>query len=119
MCDCPIRIVKERISNRELREFLDHPFPEMVKCVVDIEEEIVALGGELHADAEQLLLEEEECSQRNIWGANVYPDATPDKKIDYTALINIRPSQNNRAMEVQDSEIRDRMKSVLHKLLEL
>jgi hypothetical protein len=118
MNDPPISIIRARISDRELRAFLDNPFPDMVKFVVDIEDEVIALGGELHADAEQILLEEG-CSQRSIWGGNIYPDAAPGKKIEYTALINIRPSQDNRSMEVQSVEIRKRMHDILERLIGL
>jgi hypothetical protein len=118
MDDYPIRIVRKKITNRALRKFLDNPFSEMVKCVVDIEQNIVALGGELHVDAEQLLLEEGSC-QADLWGANIYPDAPPADRIDYTALMNIRPSQDNRTMEIQDKTVRDRMKAVIKKLIKL
>ncbi|MGV8124590.1 MAG: DUF5674 family protein [Candidatus Xenobiia bacterium LiM19] len=118
MDDYPIRIIRRKIKNRKLREFLDKPFTEMVKCVVDIERKVVALGGELHVDAEQLLLEDGS-SQADIWGANIYPDAPPPDRIDCTALMNIRPSQNNRAMEIQDEAVRIRMKAVIKKLIEL
>jgi hypothetical protein len=91
----PIRIIRERIGKKELRDFLDNPFPDMVKFAADVDSGIIALGGELNADAEQILLEEG-CRQRSIWGGTIYPDASPGKKIEYTALINIRSSQDNR-----------------------
>jgi len=118
MDDYPISIVRKKITNKALRKFIGNPFTEMVRCVVDIEQNIVALGGELHVDAEQLLLEEGSC-QEDLWGANIYPDAPPSDRIDYTALMNIRPSQDNRTMEIQDKTIRDRMKAVIKKLIKL
>ncbi|MFH0972839.1 MAG: DUF5674 family protein, partial [Patescibacteria group bacterium] len=65
-----IQIIKEKISNKELKSFLGKPFDDMVKFVVDIEKKIVALGGELHVDAEQILLESGS-KQQNLWGGNI------------------------------------------------
>jgi len=38
----------------------------MVKAVVDVEEEIMALGGELHADGNAMLFQEGS-KQENLW----------------------------------------------------
>jgi hypothetical protein len=80
----------------------------MVKLVVDVERRRIAVGGKLHADGEQLLLAQGS-RQSDLWGANYYPGRGPDDSIEYTALINIRPAQGNRAMEVQDASLRARM----------
>ena len=41
-----------------------------------------------------------------------------DERIEYVSLINIRPKQNNRTMNVQDSNLRDNMKNIILKYLE-
>ncbi len=105
------------MDNNELRSLLGSPFSDMVKIVVDIEQKKIALGGEMHADAEERLLNQGS-KQEDLWGANIYPDRT-DEKIEYTSLINIRPSQNNRSMEVQDHEIRNAMKRIVEEYIEL
>ena len=38
--------------------------------------EVAAVGGELHADAEALLLEQGS-QQKDLWGANYYPGRGP------------------------------------------
>ncbi|MBI4476120.1 MAG: hypothetical protein HY654_03045 [Acidobacteria bacterium] len=88
----------------------------MVKLVVDIRRRVVAIGGELHADAEALLLEQGS-QQRDLWGANYYPGVGVDRCIEYTALINIRPSQGNRSMQVQDMAVRDAIRTVVHEVV--
>lgn len=100
-----------------MREFLNQPFPEMIKFVVDVEKEILALGGELHADAEAVLLEAGS-EQKNLWGGNVYPDAK-EEKLKHNSLINIRPSQNNRSLDIQDELLRNKIKEIVYKLLPL
>lgn len=111
-----ISVIKEKICKDRLRSFLNNPFPEMIKFVVDIHEEIIALGGELHSDAEQILLEENS-KHINLWGGNIYPDASVENRIEYSALINIRPSQNNRSMEIENQLIKDKINMIAEKLI--
>ena len=73
--------------------------------VIDVETEKIAVGGELHADAEKILLEQGS-RHSSIWGANFYPWNEPDKRIEYTALINIRPKQDNPSMEILSEKIK-------------
>ena len=112
-----IEIIKEKISDAKLRAHLNNPFPEMIKFVVDVEKEILALGGEMHADAEETLLEYGS-EQKNLWGGNVYPDSKTEK-IEYNSLINIRPSQNNRSLDIQDERLKEKIKDIVYKLLPL
>ncbi|MBI1876498.1 MAG: hypothetical protein HYZ58_08450 [Acidobacteria bacterium] len=88
----------------------------MVKLVVDVRRCVVAVGGELHADAEALLLEQGS-QQADLWGANYYPGLGADRCIEYTALINIRPSRGNRSMQVQDVAVRDAIRSIVNDLV--
>jgi hypothetical protein len=78
---------------------------------VDVERGVIAIGGELHADAEQLLLDAGS-RQADLWGANYYPGRGRDGCIEFTSLINIRPSQGNPGMEVQDPALRERIRAL-------
>lgn len=111
-----IKIIQSRISEEELKAFLGKPFFDMIKFVVDIRREIVALGGELHSDAEALLIKEGS-SQADLWGGNFYPARPQGSQITYASFINIRPSQENRAFEVQGESLRAKMNAVLEKLI--
>lgn len=91
-------------------------FEDMVKLVVDTRRRIVGIGGELHADAEQLLLEDGS-QQADLWGANYYPGRGPDDCLEYTALINIRPSQDNPSMEILEPAIRDVVRELVFGLI--
>ncbi len=104
-------IVDRRIAPRELERLVAMFFEDMVKYVVDVDRGVAAVGGELHADAEALLLEAGS-AQRSLWGANYYPRAGEDECIEYTSLINIRPGQGNRSMEVQDPALRARIREL-------
>ncbi len=57
----PPRIVREQLTRSELVAIASEQFGDMVKAVVDVEREIMALGGELHSDEEALLLDDSTC----------------------------------------------------------
>lgn len=106
-----IVILARRIEREELSRLIDLYFKDMLKIVADLGRSLVAAGGELHADAESLLLQDGSL-QADLWGANYYPGRGPDGCIEFTALINIRPAQGNRSMEIQDPEIRERVRAL-------
>ena len=80
---------------------------------MDIERGILAGGGELHADCEAVLLENGS-KQVDIWGADWYPLT---QEVGYESLINIRPRQNNRSMEIQYAMIRQQVAHIVQQLL--
>ncbi|MFA6551791.1 MAG: DUF5674 family protein, partial [Patescibacteria group bacterium] len=90
-------------------------FGDMVKIVVDIKREVMAIGGEMHADAESLLLQDGS-KQDDLWGANLYPDLPADEWIEYKSLINIRPRAGNRLMEIENEEIKEKIKKIINQL---
>ncbi len=90
---------------------------DMIKIVVDIDLNIVAVDAEMHADLEQLLLKEGS-DQQNLWGANIFPLRDKEDQLEYTSLINIRPAMGNRSMLVNDEVIREKIKMIVDKLLE-
>ena len=47
-----IRIIKKSITRGELKRIASEQYGDMVKAVVDLEHEIMAVGGEFHADEE-------------------------------------------------------------------
>lgn len=111
-----IVIVHQKMEPAELDRLVRLFFEDMVKYVVDIERRIAAVGGELHADAEQLLLETGS-RQSDLWGANYYPGKGREACIEYTSLINIRPSQGNRSMLVESPAIRERLRELTFSLI--
>ncbi len=90
----------------------------MVKVVVDVARNVLAAGGDLHADGEQVLLDDG-ARQEDLWGANVYPTQPHERQIEYTSLINIRPRQGNRSMDIEDASRRTAVESLIRMLLPL
>lgn len=111
-----MRIVKDAISIAELEEMAKKMFGNLVKAVVDVEKEIMAVDADLHADEEALLLEEGSL-QKNLWGINLYPQLTGEDFVEFDSMINLRPSQNNRSRGVDDENIQKSILVVVNKLV--
>ena len=109
-------LVEQRIEPATLRRLVELHFEDMVKYVVDLERGVAAVGGELHADQEALLLEHGS-QQKDLWGANYYPGRGSEGCIEYTSLINIRPAQGNRSMTIEDPSICDRVRELTYLLI--
>ena len=89
----------------------------MVKAVVDVGRRIMAIGGELHADEEAILLEDG-ARQAALWGINLYPGATDEEWIEYDSMINVRPSQGNPSRDVQDAVVRQSIRQIVTSLVQ-
>jgi hypothetical protein len=113
-----VRIIQTSVPVLELWNSRETAFEDILKIVVDIEKEILAADAELHADLEQLLLEQGS-RQEFLWGANVYPLNSKESSdfLEYTALINVRPSLGNKSMEVSDPSVRSRIHEIVSRFL--
>lgn len=107
-----IEIIRETVSPDFVRRHAAATFGDMVKVVVDTDRRIMAIGGELHSDAEAVLLGDGS-KQTDLWGANIMIDLPKGENIEYSSLINIRPSQGNRSRDIQDANIRERVGKIL------
>jgi len=107
-------IIDKFINNKDLTEIAKVIFGDMVKGVVDIEKEIIAIDAELHSDLEAFLLEKNS-KQENLWGINLYPEIEGDDFLEFDSMINIRPSQNNRSRNVDNEEIRKKITEIVKK----
>jgi hypothetical protein len=109
-----ILIIRNRASQAQIREMLEG-LETYIKLAVDVERSIVAGGGEYHADCEEVLLEDGS-RQEDIWGVDWYPE---HRKVEFGALINIRPDQGNRSMEIEDPNLRAKIETMIRRLLEV
>jgi hypothetical protein len=107
-----IYIIREHATPQQIQDMLQ-PLKTYIKLAVDIERKILAGGGTLHADCEAALLEDGS-KQANIWGADWNPAS---QQVIYESLINIRPRQNNRSMEILDPKIREQVARITRRLL--
>ncbi len=86
-------------------------YGDYIKLTIDIENEWIVAGGELHSDGEKILLEKGS-KQDDIWGGGLN---LIDKQIDTTAVLNIRPRLNNDNLEILDTEIRKKFHAIIKK----
>ena len=112
-----MKIVTETLTFAELKLMASALFGDMVKAVVDVEKERVALDAELHADLEALLLQAGS-RQKDLWGINLYPEMQGEDFLEYDSLINIRPSQGNKSRGVDDPEIRKKIAGIVSKRIQ-
>ncbi len=113
----PLSIIEKPMKKSELSNLAKERFGDLVKAVVDVERGIMAIGGELHSDEEAMLLEIGS-GQKNLWGINLYPDKSGEDFIEFDSMINLRPSQGNRSRDVNDPCIRQRIKEIVHQLVQ-
>ncbi|MEK7064351.1 MAG: DUF5674 family protein [Patescibacteria group bacterium] len=106
-------IIEEVITSEEFR-LANENYPNYIKVVVDIDRRILAAGGEWHADAEVVLLENGS-KQVDLWGGGV---DLITKEIEFTSLINTRPGVSN-SQEVLDLAIRSKMEEIIRRLFDL
>jgi hypothetical protein len=112
----PMQIVSAPITRDELRRIAGRQFGDFVKAVVDVQRGVMAIGAELHADEEALLLEQG-AHQADLWGINLYPDRTNDELIEFDSMINVRPSQGNRSRGVDDATAQAKIRAIVGRLV--
>ncbi len=111
-----MKIIKKPITFSELNKFAQQRFGNLVKAVVDVEKEIMAVDGELHADEEALLLEKGS-RQGNLWGINLYPELKGADFIEFDSMINLRPSVENMTSGVDNPKIRKKIIKIVNRLV--
>jgi hypothetical protein len=109
-----MQIVRKILTLDELKQMAADTFGNMVKAVIDVDRELIAVDAELHSDMEALLLEDGS-KQKNIWGINLYPEIQSDDFVEFDSMINMRPSQGNRSRGVENEEIRKKIIKIVAK----
>lgn len=110
-----MEIISDKISKEKLKSFAEKMFGKLVKAVVDIEKEIMAVDGELHSDLQELLIKKGS-DHKNLWGINIYPEK--NNFIEFDSIINISPLRENRSRNVENAEIREKIFKITDKLIE-
>jgi len=111
-----MKIIRNKIQLNGLKKIAKSGFGELAKAVVDVEREIMVIDGELHADEEALLLGDGSL-QRNLWGINLYPEIKTSDWIEFDSMINLRPSVGNLTRSVADPAIREKIITIVNKLV--
>ncbi|MDF0645034.1 MAG: DUF5674 family protein [Nitrospira sp.] len=110
-------IVRTSVTKADLNAMAQQQFGDMVKAVVDIDQVIMPIGGELHSNEEAMLLEQGSL-QRHLWGINLYPERSGSEWIEFDSMINVRPSGGNRSRYVERAETRDAVRAIVNRLVQ-
>ena len=115
----------KKISINELKIMSDKMFNKLVKAVVDIDREIMAVDAPMHVDLEEFLLDEESelpegpSQQDNLWGINFHPHEISDQEFtEFDSMINVRPAIGNDTRYIKDAKIRERIIKIADMLVQ-
>lgn len=109
-----MKIITEILLSGELKQMAVDTFGNLVKAVVDVDREIIAVDAELHSDLEALLLKNGS-KQRSLWGINLYPEMQGEDFVEFDSMINMRPSQGNRSRGIESEEMRKKILAIVAK----
>lgn len=109
-------ILRTVFQRKNLKGYIHTDFTDLVKAVVDVDRGIMAIGGELHADEERVLLDDGS-TQQNVWGINLYPDKTGEEWIEFDSMINLRPRLGNRSRGIDDPVLREKIIAVVNAII--
>jgi len=112
-----IKIVKDSITKKELLDIAKKQFGDLVKAIVDVKQRIMAVGGDMHADEEVVLMEREGSKRENTWGINLYPEKSGGELIEFDSIINLKPSFGNRSRGIDNPEIKEKIRNIVEKLV--
>ena len=107
-----ILIVREAATEGQLQQMLEM-YSDRIKTAVDIDQRILAGGGELHADCEEVLLENGS-RQPVIWAASWYPSR---RVVECDSMVNVRPRDGNSSMIIQDPALSAKITGIIMELL--
>jgi hypothetical protein len=103
-----MRIVDQEhpVTVEEITEMSERMFGQLVKAVVDVRRETMAIDAAMHADQEEELLEAGS-QQADLWGVNLHPKRFASEDfVEFDSLINLRPVQENLSRGVEDPRLR-------------
>jgi hypothetical protein len=83
-------------------------YEERGRFVVDVARGVAAVGGESHAQAEQLLLADGS-RRENLWGGSYWPGRGRRECAECSAPLNLRPAQGNPGPDILDPALRSRV----------
>lgn len=107
-----ILILDRKITPDEFQQVRE-VYDDYIKTVIDIEKDILAIGGEYHIDCEEVLIMSGS-KLENLFGGG-YRVST--KKVEYMAMSNYKPNMGKVTYEIMDDNVRKKLKELTEKCL--
>lgn len=111
-----IILIKQKINPEKLLEVVRDGYETMAKVAVDIKKKMATAGGEWHSEGQDILMKAGSLGT-DVWGCNLYPWNEPEKRIEYISLINIKPAIGHKSMEIEDKEVRNKIKAIVEAII--
>jgi hypothetical protein len=109
-----IIVLDRKITPEEFNQARE-VYGDYIKTVIDIENGVLAVGGEYHIDCEEVLVNKGS-GQENLYGGG-YRVST--KEVEYMAMSNYKPALGKTSYEIMDNDIRDTLYKVTKEYLEI
>lgn len=90
-------------------------YSDYIKTVIDIERNILAVGGEYHIDCEEVLIKSGS-KLENLFGGG-YRVST--KEIEYMAMSNYKPAMGKVTYEIMDQTVRTKLRKLTEDYLSI
>lgn len=90
-------------------------YDDYIKTVIDIEKNILAIGGEYHIDCEEVLIKYGS-KQENLFGGG-YRIST--KEVEFMAMSNFKPALGKVTYEISDPSVREKLEQLTRIYLEI
>ncbi len=112
-----MKLVDKTITKKELGKMAEKFAGGLVKAVVDVRKEILAVDAPMHADEEKYLLDRGSL-QDDLWGINLYPNIEDDDFIEFDSMINVRPRLRNFSRGIESKKLQEKITTIVSKLIE-
>ena len=109
-----IIVLDRKITKKEFEQARE-VYEDYIKTVVDMENDILAVGGEFHIDCEEVLLKQGS-KLENLYGGG-YRIST--KEVEYMAMSNFKPALGKTTYEVSDANVREKIYKLTKEFLEI
>lgn len=109
-----VLVLDRKITQDEFQKALED-YEDYIKVVVDIEKDVIVVGGEYHIDGEEVLIQSGSLRE-NLYGGGYRPST---KEVEYMAMSNYKPALGKTTYEITDLGVREKLKNLVQKFLEL
>ncbi len=107
-----MNIIHDKITFDELKKMSEKNNYNLVKAVVDTENNIMAINCNMHSEGQELLIQNGSLRE-NLWGVNLYPYKPTEDFIEYYSKINVKPLHGNQSCWVEDKQVQDKIKRIV------